>query len=204
MAKDIIDPAEIDLTALLGSRLCHDLISPIGAIGNGLELLELAQSSPSEEVALIRASVSAAAARIKFFRIAFGAAQADQTVSAKEISAVIDAAYADTRLSVSWSAPGEHARAEVKIACLALACIDHALAWGGQIDIRRASSSWVLHATADRLKYTPELWDHLTKGTPMADLSGGEVQFGLLADIARRARRPVSVTATERNLSILI
>ena len=56
------------LAALLGSRICHDLISPLGAIGNGIELLELS-GIDSPEVALIREAVADANRRIKLFRI---------------------------------------------------------------------------------------------------------------------------------------
>jgi histidine phosphotransferase ChpT len=63
-----------DLAALIGSRICHDLISPIGAIGNGVELLLMEASGKGPELSLISESVAAANARIRFFRVAFGAA----------------------------------------------------------------------------------------------------------------------------------
>jgi len=47
-----------DLTALIGSRICHDLISPLGAIGNGVELLQLSGMGDSPEMALISESVT--------------------------------------------------------------------------------------------------------------------------------------------------
>jgi len=56
-----------ELSALLGSRLCHDLISPIGAISNGMQLLEMT-TSPTPEVELIRQSVDNVNARIRYFR----------------------------------------------------------------------------------------------------------------------------------------
>ena len=58
------------LATLIGSRICHDLISPIGAINNGLELLELTGGAQGPEMDLISNSVEHAEARIKFFRIA--------------------------------------------------------------------------------------------------------------------------------------
>ena len=66
---------ELDLAALISSRICHDLISPIGAINNGLELLGMSgQSLDTPEMSLINESVQNASARIRFFRIAYGAA----------------------------------------------------------------------------------------------------------------------------------
>ena len=68
----------LDLAALVSSRICNDLIYPIGAINNGLELLNmfgLVHDGP--EIQLIGNSVKSASTRIQFFRIAFGAASED-------------------------------------------------------------------------------------------------------------------------------
>ena len=66
-----LSPSE--LASLLCSRVCHDIISPVGAINNGLELLD--ESGADEDaMALIRASAVNASARLQFARIAFGAA----------------------------------------------------------------------------------------------------------------------------------
>jgi histidine phosphotransferase ChpT len=64
----------IELTSLIGSRICHDLISPLGAIGNGVELLAMSEVAKGPEMSLIAESVENANARIRFFRVAFGAA----------------------------------------------------------------------------------------------------------------------------------
>ena len=76
---------DLDLTALVGSRICHDLINPIGAIGNGVELLAMADAPPSAELALISQSVDSAMARIAMFRVAFGAATDGGQMGAREI-----------------------------------------------------------------------------------------------------------------------
>ena len=67
---------EAELASLVAARLCHDLVSPLGAIGNGVELLEMSGDFPgiskSPELALITESVRSARARVRFFRTAFG------------------------------------------------------------------------------------------------------------------------------------
>ena len=65
----------LDLAALLCSRVCHDLISPTGAIVNGLEVLEEGADEETKEFALdlIKKSAKTASARLQFCRIAFGA-----------------------------------------------------------------------------------------------------------------------------------
>ena len=68
--------AGMDLAALLCSRVCHDVISPVGAIANGIELLDEGTDEETSEIAmdLIRSSAKNASARLQFARIAFGAA----------------------------------------------------------------------------------------------------------------------------------
>jgi len=61
-----------DLAALLCSRVCHDIISPVGAINNGLELLDEG-GADVEAMDLIRSSALNASVRLKFARLAFGA-----------------------------------------------------------------------------------------------------------------------------------
>src|SRR5436190_8512783 len=66
----------IDLASLLCSRLCHDLLSPIGALNNGIELLADEQDPEMRErcLELLAESARASANKLKFFRLAFGAA----------------------------------------------------------------------------------------------------------------------------------
>jgi len=65
----------MDLAAYLCSRVCHDVISPVGAIANGIELLDEGTDPETSEIAmdLIRSSAKNASARLQFARIAFGA-----------------------------------------------------------------------------------------------------------------------------------
>ncbi|MEM7465106.1 MAG: histidine phosphotransferase family protein [Pseudomonadota bacterium] len=74
--KDLPELSAMDLGALLCSRVCHDIISPVGAIANGLELLDEGGDAETRDIAmdLIRSSATNASARLQFARIAFGAA----------------------------------------------------------------------------------------------------------------------------------
>lgn len=193
-----------DLLALLGSRLCHDLVNPIGAIGNGLELLEMTDGDGAEEMALIRASLTAAMARIRFFRFAFGAGADDAQVSAREMREALDQMYASTRTKVVWRDEETRPRSEIRLACLALNCIEVATPWGAQVEVTRNNAAWVLHVDAKRLKIDDTLWQSLGRGDLPADLKGSEVQFGILARTSRRLRRPVSVSADETHLSLIV
>ena len=69
----MIDKNEMKMTELLCSKLCHDLISPIGAINNGLEFLQDESSEMANEASkLIDTSAKQAADRLAYFRLAFG------------------------------------------------------------------------------------------------------------------------------------
>ena len=70
---DLFTLSATDLAALLCSRVCHDIISPVGAINNGLELLDEG-GADEDAMGLIRTSARNASARLQFARIAFGAA----------------------------------------------------------------------------------------------------------------------------------
>lgn len=194
---------EPDLVALLGSRLCHDLVNPLGAIGNGLELLELSGGG-TDEMALIRASLDSALARIRFFRMAFGAARSDTLVAAKEMREALGAMYAETRTKILWRDDADRPRTEMRLACLALNCVEVATPWGATVEVTRNEAAWVIHVDAKRLKIDATLWQSLGRSDLPADLKGSEVQFGILARTARQLRRPVSVSADETHLSLIV
>src|ERR1041385_1126727 len=95
-----------DLAALLCSRVCHDVISPVGAINNGLELLDEG-AADSDALDLIRTSALNASVRLKFARLAFGAsgsvgASIDTGAAEK---AAKDFAGADKKVEVTWTGP---------------------------------------------------------------------------------------------------
>lgn len=195
---------EPDLVALLGSRLCHDLVSPMGAVGNGLELMEMSGDTGGEEMALVRASLDAALSRIAFFRLAFGNARADAVIPARDVRGTVDAMYRGTRTKVLWRDEEDRARPEVRLACLALCCVEVATPWGGTVEVTRNPNAWVLHVDAKRLKIDALLWQALGRGAMPSDLQGSEVQFGILARDCRALRRPISVSADETHLSLLV
>ena len=102
-----------DLNALVGSRICHNLISPLGAISNGVELLNMTGANTAPEVALIAESVENANARIRYFRVAFGATNEAASFSHGEAVSILKDAYKSSRTSVSWRVSGDITRAEV-------------------------------------------------------------------------------------------
>jgi histidine phosphotransferase ChpT len=96
-----------DLAALLCSRVCHDVISPVGAINNGLELLDEGGAGDSDALDLIRTSAVNASVRLKFARLAFGASgSVGASIDTGEAEkAAKDFAIAEKKTEVSWNGP---------------------------------------------------------------------------------------------------
>src|SRR5262252_1124528 len=98
----------LDLAALLCSRVCHDLISPAGAIVNGLEVLEESKDEETRTFALelIKKSARTASARLQFCRLAFGAAgSASAQVDLSDAENVARGFIEDEKVKLSWNLP---------------------------------------------------------------------------------------------------
>ena len=169
------------LTPLVGSRICHDLINPLGAISNGVELLNMTPGAGGPEIALISESVEAANARIRFFRVAYGATSDTQVLEDSEIAAILDAMSLGARQTMAWSAPGSHPRDEVRLIFLLIQCLETAMPHGGRIEVTGHKSAWTVRGTSDRFVDIPTLWDIVTKGTDPDDLAAAHVQFALVS-----------------------
>lgn len=98
----------LDLAALLCSRVCHDVISPVGAIVNGLELLEEEKDADmrGEAIGLIKRSAANASARLQYSRLAFGAAgSAGAAIDTGDAEQVARNLFANERTTLTWNAP---------------------------------------------------------------------------------------------------
>ena len=101
--SDLFTLSAMDLGALLCSRVCHDIISPVGAINNGLELLDEG-GADADAMGLIRASARNASARLQFARIAFGAAgSAGMQIDTGDAEQVARAYLANEKPEFMWT-----------------------------------------------------------------------------------------------------
>lgn len=101
-------PDMLELAALLCSRVCHDLISPVGAIVNGLEVLDDNPKPEDREFALdlIRKSAKTASARLQFCRLAFGAAgSAGAQIDLGDAQAMAKGHFEDGKITIAWNLP---------------------------------------------------------------------------------------------------
>src|SRR4029078_7874936 len=98
----------LDLAALLCSRVCHDLISPVGAIVNGLEVLEEENDEETKTFALdlIKKSARNASARLQFCRLAFGAAgSAGAQIDVGDAESMARGFLEDEKTKLTWNLP---------------------------------------------------------------------------------------------------
>ena len=181
---------KLDLAALVGSRICHDLISPIGAIGNGVELISMAGSISGPEMMLISESVAHANARIRFFRIAFGVSSQEQRIGRLEVAAVLSDISHGSRVQIDWDSPNDLARRDIKLVFLLILCLETAMPFGGKISISRSETRWSLTGASQKLRADATLWDRLQNPMAGAEIGPAQVQFALVPDeITRQHRR---------------
>ncbi|WP_375396134.1 histidine phosphotransferase family protein [uncultured Sphingomonas sp.] len=161
----------VDFASLLCSRLCHDLLSPVGALNNGLELLaeEHDPEMRARCMELLNESARASANKLKFFRLAFGAAGGfGETVDTREARAAIEGLFGEqSRILIGWmvdepSLPKPAIKVLLNLALIA----GDALVRGGQLDvgaeINGTNVEIVVRAEGPRLLLDPELRTTLT------------------------------------------
>lgn len=203
--------ASLELASLMCSRLCHDLLSPVGALLNGLELLADEKDPEMRQrcFELLEQSARASADKLRFFRMAYGAGSGfGETIPLDEPRAVIDALVGGHgRITVNWALGGEAMPKPAVKALLNLAMIGiEALVRGGTLDIAAETrptadgptSEIVVRAGGPRIAFDPTI-GHALDGTlpgdalssktapafmiqQLAAVLGGGVQYHVSAD----------------------
>lgn len=192
--------SNVNLAALIGSRICHDLISPIGAINNGLELLGMSNGHESPEIDLITESVENASARIRFFRIAFGA-PSNTLMGRSEVITILRDVTSGGRMTVAYGPMDDQPRWAVRLVFLAVLCLETSMPYGGRIEASCASGKWTITGHAPKTNADPTLWAVLSGAEPDG-LAPAHVQFALLPAVADDVKRPVTCDASENTLTI--
>ncbi|MBL8689591.1 MAG: hypothetical protein JNL04_10850 [Rhodospirillaceae bacterium] len=94
---------DLKLAEMLASRLCHDLVNPIGAVANGVELLsEFCDTMQKDALDLVASSADSAMKRVAFFRVAYGFAGHDEGQSILEVRALADGFLAGGKVALAW------------------------------------------------------------------------------------------------------
>ncbi len=170
----------VDLASLLCSRLCHDLMSPVGALNNGIELLADEQDPDMRDkcLELLADSARASANKLKFFRLAFGAAGAfGEEIDTHEAHAALAGLFgAERRIELGWMVAGDRLPKGAAKLLLNLAMLaGDALVRGGRLDVggesRDGAIELVIRAEGPRILLDPALRETLAEGG-----SGGTVE----------------------------
>lgn len=170
----------VDLASLLCSRLCHDLMSPVGALNNGLELLADEQDPEMREkcLELLGESARASANKLKFFRLAFGAAGGfGEKIDTREARSALEGLFGqERRIELTWLIEEEKlAKGAVKLLLNLALLAGDALVRGGRLDIGAeladGALELVIRAEGPRMLLDPTLRETLESGS-----SGGTLE----------------------------
>ncbi|HKP33991.1 MAG TPA: histidine phosphotransferase family protein [Sphingomicrobium sp.] len=163
----------IDLASLLCSRLCHDLMSPIGALNNGIELLADETDPEMREkcLELLADSARASANKLKFFRLAFGAAGGfGEEIDTHEAQVALEGLFgAERRIELGWVVSDEKLPKDAVKLLLNLAMLaGDALVRGGHLDVGAERQDdeieLAVRAEGPRILLDPALRDTLANG----------------------------------------
>jgi histidine phosphotransferase ChpT len=202
MADFALNP--LDLAALLCSRVCHDVISPVGAIVNGLEVLEEEKDAEMRGFALdlIKKSARTASARLQFCRLAFGAAgSAGAAIDTGDAEQVARGLLADERTKLEWDVPRilmpkDKVKLILNLCLIAAAAIPR----GGVITVKVSGVEAITRIEVEAKGANARLASHvpqLLAGTPennQVDAQG--IQAFYTGLIARAAKLTLNVAAT--------
>ncbi|KQU73808.1 histidine phosphotransferase ChpT [Aminobacter aganoensis] len=194
-----------DLAALLCSRVCHDIISPVGAINNGLELLDEG-GADEDAMRLIRTSARNASARLQFARIAFGAAgSAGMLIDTGDAEAVATAFLKNEKPELAWS--GGRAllpKNKVKLLLNLLLVAHAAIPRGGKLGVTlenvETAPKFTLSASGPMLRVPPKFLELHSGQKPEEPIDAHSVQPYYTLLLAREAGMTISIHATPEEI----
>ncbi len=186
-------PGALDIASQLCSRLCHDLLSPVGAMNNGLELLADEKDPAMRQrcFELLEQSARISADKLKFFRLAFGAAGGfDEAIPASEPRALIEALVAHNgRIELNWVVSADALpKPAVKVLLNFTLIAIEALVRGGTLDIaaelRDNLCEIAVRATGPRIAFDATVGRALAGELIASELSSRTAPAAMLQQLA--------------------
>jgi histidine phosphotransferase ChpT len=183
---------DLDFAALLVSRVCHDLVSPVGAVVNGLEVLEdeTDVAMRADALRLVASSAEQAAARLQFARIAFGAAgSAGAELDLAEVGRIMLGLLKGGKIELVWQAeavnwPKDWAKLLMNTVVSAADCLPR----GGRVAVTASGGvqapSFIVVASGQVARLAPEA-ERALLGEPSGALDGRSIQPYLTYQLAR-------------------
>lgn len=193
--------SELEFAALIASKICHDAIGPVGAIWNGLEILDEDTNPDAQEYALkvIRDVTAQASARLQFARFAFGAAGSQGAQIDLATAEQISRGYlGKDKHKLSWSGPaGYMAKERVKLLLNLVAAAVTALPRGGDINVRidgdLETPIFVLTCTG-RSARPPQHLREFCSGANMPELDAMTIQAYYTARLSQSSGMDLTIT----------
>lgn len=159
---------------LLISRLCHDLVGPIGAINNGVELVEEAGLGvDGDAFDLIADSAAIAARRLKLFRLAFGAAGVQQSVTVADVRALLDGWFRGSRITFTWGVDAGVVGEPTLLKLLMIACLlaEEGMPQGGTLHLSGTGQAVRIEGAGPQASLRAEVRLALEGRAGLADLT---------------------------------
>jgi len=204
---DLFTLSATDLAALLCSRVCHDIISPVGAINNGLELLDEG-GADEDAMNLIRQSARNASARLQFARIAFGAAgSAGMLIDTGDAEAVTVAFLKNEKPELTWT--GSRAllpKNKVKLLLNLVLVANAAIPRGGKLAVTledlETQPRFTLAARGPMLRVPPKFLELHSGNVPGEPIDAHSVQPYYTLLLAREAGMTIAIHATADEITL--
>lgn len=196
---------ELDFSAFLVSRVCHDLVSPLGAVVNGLEVLEDERDAAmrADALKIVASSAAQALARIQFMRIAFGAAgSAGAELDLSEVGRLVSGLFSGSKITLEWDVahvhwPKDWAKLMMNAALLAADCLPR----GGSVKVISngdpASPGFTIRATGSHARVLEEVEKAVRGEANSAQPDARGVQPFLTHKLARSLNAGLTLTAGE-------
>ena len=199
----------LDLAALLCSRVCHDLISPVGAIVNGLEVLEEEKDESTKQFALdlIKKSSRTASAKLQFCRIAFGAAgSAGAQIDTGDAESISRGFFEDEKTKLTWNLPRVlMAKNRVKLLLNMLLLAGQTIQRGGTLTVDPVGSgdtmSFSIRAAGTNAKISPAVLP-LLNGEAAEGVDAHKIQPFYAGLLARECGLNVTMTADTDSVTV--
>ena len=181
------EASALRVASLLASRLCHDLVGPLGAVSNGLELIAEDDAMADEALSLAQRSARRASSRLQFFRYAFGAAGGEPNFGPAEAKPVALNLLSSGDIAVDWPdakgmvLPTGTGRLLLNLALLASECLPR----GGQLRVSIALQKIAIEATGPQARLSAETKAAAAGGVDPAQLSARTVVGHYVAQLAK-------------------
>lgn len=201
--------SDLEFAALLVSRVCHDLVSPVGAVVNGLEVLEEERDAALrvDALKLVTSSAALAAARLQFARIAFGTAgSAGAELDLTEVGRMVGGFLSGGKIQLEWgAAPVNWPKDWAKLLMNCVVIAADTLPRGGNLSVKTAdnpaSPGFLITGTGQSARLNEEV-ARLLRGDPALPSDGRSVQSYLTYRLARLLRTELACRAAEGTVTL--